>query len=221
MNCGLLVIGADLAADVAGTAAQLALGLRVAGEDPVEVAAIALDGRRRRARARHTRNAAHRRRALGGGIDPGALVSRLRETIGSRTAVVSSAGGLLAPLTARYSARDLARELELPVVLAASAAPDMVNVARLSLESARAAGLAVAALVLTGWPDPPSRVLLDERRLLEAVVPVPVVSRRRARLGTRRPRPRHDAAAPARRGRRGPTARPRVAGESPAAPCAP
>jgi hypothetical protein len=58
-----------------------------------------------------------------------------------------------------------------------SAAPDLVNVARLSLESARAAGLAVAAIVLTGWPDPPCRVLLDERRLLEAVAPVPVVTR--------------------------------------------
>jgi hypothetical protein len=179
MSRGLLVVGADLAADVAGTAAQLAQGLRAAGEDPAAIAAIALGGdggeavHALPARATPLTAAAH----AGERIDPGALVSRVREAIGSRTAVVSSAGGLLAPLTNRYSARDLARELELPVVLAVAAAPDLVNVARLSLESARAAGLAVAAIVVTRWPDPPSRVLLDERHLLEAVVPVPVVTR--------------------------------------------
>ncbi len=202
MNRGLLVIGADLAADVTGTAAQLAQGLRAAGEDPVEVAAIALGGGDA-VHALSTRATPHTAAAhQGGHIDPGALVSRLREATGSRTAVVSSAGGLLAPLTARYSARDLARELELPVVLAVSAAPDLVNVARLSLESARAAGLAVAALVLTAWPDPPSRVLLDERRLLEAVLPVPVVTRPGERgwdaaawLDTTPPRPRAEVVA--------------------------
>jgi hypothetical protein len=204
---GLLVIGADLAADAAGTAAQLAAALREAGEDPAEIAAIALggagDGEAVHAlagRATPHTAAAHE----GTRIDPGALVSRVREAVGARTAVVSAAGGLLAPLTARYSARDLARELELPVVLAVASAPDLVNVARLSLESARAAGLAVAAIVLTGWPDPPSRVLLDERRLLEAVAPVPVVTRPGDRgwdapawLDARPARPRADAAAPA------------------------
>jgi dethiobiotin synthetase len=180
---GLLVIGADLAADACGTAAQLADALRTAGEDPAEVAAIALAGDRagRAVAAVHAlagRATPHTAAAHEGArIDPGALVSRVREAIGARTAVVSAAGGLLAPLTVRYSTRDLARELELPVVLAVSAAPDLVNVARLSLESARAAGIAVAAIVLTGWPDPPNRVLLDERRLLETVAPVPVLTR--------------------------------------------
>jgi hypothetical protein len=89
---------------------------------------------------------------------------------------VSVAGGVLAPLTTRYSARDLARELELPVVLALATGPDLVNVARLSLESLRAAGLAVAAVALTRWPDPPSRVQLDERGLLEQLAGVPLVT---------------------------------------------
>jgi hypothetical protein len=176
MSRGLLVIGADLAADVPGTAARLAHGLRAAGEDPAEVAAVALGGGDA-VHALATRATPHTAAAhQGTRIDPGGLVSRVREATGSRTAVVACAGGLLAPMTARYSARDLARELELPVVLAVSASPDLVNVARLSLESARAAGVAVAAVVLTGWPDPPSRVLLDERRLLEEVVAVTVVT---------------------------------------------
>ena len=103
-------------------------------------------------------------RHAGEEIDPAALGRELR---GSDGAVVAVPGGLLAPLTPRYSVRDLARDLGVPVVLAAPAGPDAVNAVRLSVESARGAGLSVAAVVLTGWPDPPDRVLLDERRLLE------------------------------------------------------
>jgi hypothetical protein len=187
MSRGLLVVGADLAADTAGTAAALAAALRAAGEEPAALAAVALGGsggggggsgtagsavHAYAGRATPLTAAAHE----GGAIDPGALVSRIREATRGATAVVRTDGGLLAPLTPRYSARDLARELGLPVVLAVAAAPDLVNVARLSLESARAAGLAVAAVVLTGWPDPPGRVLLDERRLLASLAREPVVT---------------------------------------------
>jgi hypothetical protein len=90
--------------------------------------------------------------------------------------VASAGGGLLAPLTARYAVRDLALELALPLVIAVPAGPDAVNLARLTLASARGAGLAVAAIALTGWPDPPDRVLLDERRLLDELAGVPVVT---------------------------------------------
>ena len=174
MTRGLLVLGADLAADVGGVAARLAAALRA--DDPVTVGAVALgDGDGVRAygtRATPLTAAAH----AGERIDPGALVSRVREAVRGRTAVVTAPGGVLAPLTPRYGLRDLARELGLPVVLAVSTAPDLVNVGRLSLESARAGGVTVAAVALTGWPDPPSRVQLDERRLLEQVALVPVVA---------------------------------------------
>lgn len=103
-----------------------------------------------------------------------AEVAAVREAAGGGPLVVSVAGGLLAPLTTRYAVRDLARELGLPLVLAVPAGPDAVNLARLSLESARGAGLAVAAVVLTGWPDPPDRVLLDERALLAELAGVAV-----------------------------------------------
>jgi AAA domain len=167
MRRGLLVLGAGLGADVAGAAARVADELRRAGEEAVRsVEAVADKGASPRTAAAHE----------GKAIDPGALLSDIREAAGGGTAVVSVAGGVLAPLTARYSARDLARELELPVVLALATGPDLVNVARLSLESLRATGLAVAAVALTGWPDPPSRVQLDERALLEDVAGVPVVT---------------------------------------------
>jgi dethiobiotin synthetase len=130
-------------------------------------------------------------RHAGEPIDPAELVQRLRESAGGVSSVsdvgsglpesaggaplvASVAGGLLAPLTPRYAVRDLARDLGLPLVLAAPAGPDAVNAVRLSAESARGAGLAVAAVVLTGWPDQPDRVLLDERAVLADLAGVPV-----------------------------------------------
>ena len=96
-------------------------------------------------------------------IDPGRLAADLR---GRGDVIASLAGGLLAPLTPRYAIRDLARDLGWPIILAVPANGDAVNLARLSLASARGAGLAVGAIVLTGWPEPPDRVMIDERKLL-------------------------------------------------------
>ena len=106
-------------------------------------------------------------RHQGESFDPAEIVTRAQAAEGF--VVASAPGGLLAPLTPRYSVRDLARDLGVPLVIAAHAAPGVVNDVRLALSAARAAGLAVAAVVLTGWPDPPNRVLLDERELLGEV----------------------------------------------------
>lgn len=113
-------------------------------------------------------------RHAGTSIDPAALLARARAE--ADAVILTATGGLLAPLTERYAVRDLAAELGLPLVLAVKAGPDGLGLARLSLAAARQAGLAVEAVVLTGWPDPPGRVLLDERRLLERLVDVPVLA---------------------------------------------
>jgi hypothetical protein len=90
--------------------------------------------------------------------------------------VAAIVGNPVAPLTTRYSARDLAQELAAPVVIAVVAEPAVTGQARLYAEAVRAAGLAVAAVVLAGWPDPPSRVHLDERVLLYEVTDLPVLT---------------------------------------------
>jgi hypothetical protein len=95
---------------------------------------------------------------------------------GADLLVVATSGGLLAPLAERYSNRDLALELGLPVVLAVSAGPDIVAPALLALEGATGAGLAVPAIVISGWPETPARVLLDERALLERLAATPVLT---------------------------------------------
>jgi dethiobiotin synthetase len=95
---------------------------------------------------------------------------------GADLLVVATSGGLMAPITERYENRDLARELGLPVVLAAPAGEGMAAQALLTLESAVAGGLAVPAMVIAGWPETPSRVLREERAFLERRAPVPVLS---------------------------------------------
>jgi dethiobiotin synthetase len=89
--------------------------------------------------------------------------------------VVATSGGLLGALAERYSNRDFALELGFPVVLAVAAGPDLAAPALLALEGATGAGLPVPAIVISGWPETPGRVLLDERKLLERQAPVPVV----------------------------------------------
>jgi hypothetical protein len=89
-----------------------------------------------------------------------------RREAGAGVLVSALGGGILAPITPRYAVRDLARDIGAPVVVAACAEPGAAGQARIAAEAARGAGLQVAGVVLTGWPDSPDRVLLDERRVL-------------------------------------------------------
>jgi dethiobiotin synthetase len=103
-------------------------------------------------------------------------VRAARERTDEETFVTAaSSGGLLAPITERYSNRDLAGELGLPLVIATPAVSGLMNATLLTLEAARGAGLTVAALVIASWPNPPSRALLDERAMLERRISLPVV----------------------------------------------
>ena len=61
--------------------------------------------------------------------------------------VAEGVGGLLVPLTLGYLVRDLARELALPLVIAASPGPGHDQPHPLTVEAARAVGLEVAAVV--------------------------------------------------------------------------
>ena len=105
-------------------------------------------------------------------LEPDAILDAAR----ARGGVLSVGAGLLSPITPRYCVRDLAHELGLPAVLAIEARDDLVDRARLALLAAHGGGLGVAAVALVGWPQTPSRLLLDERRVLEELAGVPVVA---------------------------------------------
>lgn len=88
-------------------------------------------------------------------IEPAALLASARAAAsGADALVVEGVGGLLVPLTPSYLVRDLARELALPLVVAARAGLGTINHTLLTLEAARASGLRVAGVVLTPWASP-------------------------------------------------------------------
>lgn len=104
-------------------------------------------------------------RLAGERIDPAAMVARAREHA-DRTLVVEGVGGLLVPLTADFTVRDLALELDLPLVIAAAPGLGTINHTCLTLEAARAAGLDVRAVVLTPWPSEPSTLEQSNRETI-------------------------------------------------------
>lgn len=92
-------------------------------------------------------------------IDRGRLLAAARSAAaGAEWIVCEGVGGLLVPLATSYLVRDLAVDLGLPLVIATSPGLGTVNHTLLTIESARAAGLEVAAVVLTPWPARPGAV---------------------------------------------------------------
>lgn len=100
-------------------------------------------------------------------IDPGALREQIEAlAAGHRTVVVEGVGGLLVPLAPGYDVRRLARELDLRVIVAARPGLGTINHTLLTLEAARNAGLDVAAVVLTPWPQEPGAMERSNRETI-------------------------------------------------------
>jgi len=88
--------------------------------------------------------------------------------------IVEGVGGLLVPISVGYSVRDLAADLGLPLVIAAHPGLGTINHTLLTLEAARAAGLSVAAIVLTPWPEAPDVIERSNRDTIARIGRVPV-----------------------------------------------
>jgi dethiobiotin synthetase len=110
-------------------------------------------------------------------IDPTVLIAQARA--GShRTLVVEGVGGLLVPLAERFTVRDLAVELGLPLLIAASPGLGTINHTVLTIEAARTAGLDVAAVVLTPWPKEPSSMERSNRETIAQMGEIEVTTLR-------------------------------------------
>ncbi|HEY1716158.1 MAG TPA: dethiobiotin synthase [Solirubrobacteraceae bacterium] len=112
--------------------------------------------------------------ALAGGV-------RALARVGGVT-VVEGVGGLLVPLGPDVDVRDLARALALPLVIAARPGLGTISHTLLTLEAARSAGLTVAGVVLTPWPDQPSIMERSNRETIARrgdveVATLPLVAR--------------------------------------------
>jgi dethiobiotin synthetase len=96
---------------------------------------------------------------------------RLREAAsaaadGADLLVVEGVGGFMVPLTPDYLVRDFARDLGLPVVIAAAPGLGTINHTLLTIEAVRAARLVPEAVVLTPFPSRPGAI---ERSNLDSI----------------------------------------------------
>jgi dethiobiotin synthetase len=107
-------------------------------------------------------------------VEPARIAARARAANELGLLVVEGAGGLLSPLAADYTVCDLASALGLPVLIAARPGLGTINHSLLTLQAARAAGLAVRAVVLTPWPAEPSRLEIANRDAIERMGDVEV-----------------------------------------------
>jgi dethiobiotin synthetase len=82
------------------------------------------------------------------------------------TLILEGVGGLLVPLATNYTVRDLAVEIGLPLLIAARPGLGTINHTLLTLQTARAAGLDVCAVVLTPWPERPSALERSNRETI-------------------------------------------------------
>jgi dethiobiotin synthetase len=85
---------------------------------------------------------------------------------GAEILVAEGVGGLLVPLTREHTVRDLAAALGLPLVIAARPGLGTISHTLLTIEAARAAGLPIAGVVITPWPDDPSAMLRSNRETI-------------------------------------------------------
>jgi dethiobiotin synthetase len=90
--------------------------------------------------------------------------------------IVEGVGGLLVPLAEGFTVRDLAARLRLPLLIAASPGLGTINHTLLTLESARAAGLDVCAVVLTPWPTQPDVIEQSNRATIARLGDVEVAT---------------------------------------------
>ncbi len=103
-------------------------------------------------------------------IDPARLLSEARgAAAGADALVCEGVGGLLVPLSPGYLVRDLATELGLSLVIAASPGLGTINHTLLTIEAARGAGLDIAAVVLTPWPERPGAIEKSNRETIAAL----------------------------------------------------
>jgi dethiobiotin synthase len=87
--------------------------------------------------------------------------------------VVEGAGGVLVPLNDRAFVIDLARELELPVILVSRSTLGTINHTLLSLEAIRRRGLHLAGVVVNGPETPHNRAAIERYGQVEVIAEIP------------------------------------------------
>jgi dethiobiotin synthetase len=108
-------------------------------------------------------------------IDPDHLRKTARTAAENADALVcEGVGGLLVPLTPTYLVRDLAADLDYPLIIVATPGLGTINHTLLTVEAARAGGLHVDAIVLNPWSPDPTEIERSNRETIAALADAPV-----------------------------------------------
>jgi dethiobiotin synthetase len=103
-------------------------------------------------------------------IDPRRLRAAAAAAADGADAIVcEGVGGLLVPLSPGYLVRDLATDLGYPLVIVAAPGLGTINHTLLTIEAAGTAGLEVASVVLTPWPDQPTEIERSNRETIASL----------------------------------------------------
>ncbi len=112
--------------------------------------------------------------AAGIQIDPSLLWKRYNDLSGSKDlTLVEGAGGLLVPLLPHYSYADLARSLDLPLIVVVSNRLGALNHALLTLEHAACLGLQVLGYFLNNMEGQPSPASESNAQILQSLTQIP------------------------------------------------
>jgi dethiobiotin synthase len=94
-----------------------------------------------------------------------------------RPLVVEGAGGLMVPLNEQSYVIDLARELDLPLILVARSTLGTINHTLLSLEAIRRRALPLAGVVMNGPETPHNRAAIERYGRVEVIAEIPWLDR--------------------------------------------
>ena len=205
---GIFITGTDTGVGKTVFTAALAARLRPEGRDvvalkPFASGAVTIDGRRVSADTLFIEEAAHSgeppdeltpelfdaplapsvaARLEGRRVDVGRVVEHCRRVAGRHeVALVEGVGGLLAPLSEDAVVADFAAALDLPLVVVARPGLGTLNHTALTVECARAHGLRMVGIVLSGYPGSPglaertNPVELERLTGLEVLAHLPIV----------------------------------------------
>jgi len=106
----------------------------------------------------------------GATIDPACFALPWAERL-----VVEGAGGLMVPIADAFLMIDLARQLDLPVLLVARSGLGTINHTLLSAEVLRARGMTLLGVVLSGAPNVANRAAIERHGRLPVLAELPLL----------------------------------------------
>lgn len=112
-------------------------------------------------------------------IDPATIRSAFDDVAAkAEVTVCEGVGGLMVPLATDppYCVLDLVKSLALPVVVATHPGLGTISDTRLTVDRLRSEGLAVAAVVLSGWPEESSTIERSNRDTIAGLTDLPVAT---------------------------------------------